>query len=197
MGNYWITICGMKITKVPEFQADRLLELMEKRDMDPGKIEYLAGISRSMVHYLQKGAKPNVSAVIVGKLGQVLNCSVDYLLGLTDDPTQASKKELPKELRELWEVYEELPRHRRWDLLKIAVAFAEEDERAELSRQLDEQIKQRLDAAEQAGGEAASELLADLVPRLSAMIMERRAAGRSVVGGGVESKRVDEKIEDA
>lgn len=120
MDRFWITIWDMKTTRLPEFRSDRLNELIEKRDMDPGKIEYLAQISRSMVHYLQKGAKPNVSAVIVGKLGQVLNCSIDYLLGLTDDPTPASKKELPEDLRELYEYFAELSPMRQMFMLQMA-----------------------------------------------------------------------------
>lgn len=196
MGNFWITIWDMKMTKLPEFRADRLNELMEKRDMDPGKIEYLADISRSMVHYLQKGAKPNVSAVIVGKLGQVLNCSIDYLLGLTDDPTPPSKKELPADLRELWELYEDLPSYRRRDVLKVVATFAEDD-RSELNRQVEEDIKQRLQMIEDFQGPAMADLVADLAPRLSSMLVEwLSSSGRRSITSA-ETERVNDKVDDA
>lgn len=177
--------------------GERLKWAREKIKKSQGQVKIETGVDVTYLSKLEGDKQLPSTWVLLRDLAAYYRVSADFILGLTEDPTPASKKELPESLRELWEVYEDLPRHRRWDMLKIAAAFAEEDERAELSRELDEQIRQRLDVAEQAGGEAASELLADLVPRLSAMIMERRAAGRSVVGGGVESKRVDEKIEDA
>jgi DNA-binding Xre family transcriptional regulator len=94
--------------KKPMFKSNRMNELMEKRDLDPGKIEYLADISRSQVWYLQKGEKPNVSAVIVARIAKILNCSVDYLMDLTDDPTPVGSRNLPPDFIELWEVYQSL-----------------------------------------------------------------------------------------
>jgi DNA-binding Xre family transcriptional regulator len=101
----------------PVFKSNRMNELMEKRDLDPGKIEYLADISRSQVWYLQKGEKPNVSAVIVARIARILNCSVDYLMDLTDDPTPVNNRNLPQDFIELWEVYQSLDEIDRQRLL--------------------------------------------------------------------------------
>lgn len=107
----------------PQFRSDRLKTLMEKRDnLTNGQLEYMSGVSSTMIWNLQNGNRPNVSAVIVAKIAEALDCSVYYLLGLTDDPRPLNQdalvilqtearaiSEWPPSVRELAEIASKLP----------------------------------------------------------------------------------------
>jgi len=45
----------------PKFRADRLVELMHKRDLNAGQLAYLTGVSQPMVFYLTRDERPGVT----------------------------------------------------------------------------------------------------------------------------------------
>jgi transcriptional regulator with XRE-family HTH domain len=65
----------------------RIRSLRENKDLQQPDLAKLAKIEQSYVSKLERGLAPNVSGIILGRLALVLETTVDYLLGLTSDPT--------------------------------------------------------------------------------------------------------------
>lgn len=94
-------------------EVERLSRTIEKRGLTFGQLEIQTGVSKSQISLMVNEKRPNASAIIVGKLAQVLGCSVDYLLGLTDDPRPVSAIASPHHITEeqaaILEALSELP----------------------------------------------------------------------------------------
>lgn len=72
---------------MPEgLRVDRLEALMKARGYGPGELAYQADVSYDYIYKIRKGGAPNIAAVQVQKLAAALKTSVEYLLGVTDDP---------------------------------------------------------------------------------------------------------------
>lgn len=98
----------------PAVNVDRINQLMQKRRWGPGELSYQSGVNYETLYKLRSGQRPRMSADLLGKLAQALNCSVDYLLGMTDNeaPYAADQVSFTVEdastrarLREFGEVY--------------------------------------------------------------------------------------------
>jgi transcriptional regulator with XRE-family HTH domain len=70
---------------VPYLYPERLKALRRKRRMQARDTARRAGISAAHLHRLERGERPNVSAVTLARVAMALGTSVEYLLGLTDD----------------------------------------------------------------------------------------------------------------
>lgn len=71
----------------PVLIGDRIRELrIRLRQSQAGLAEHV-GISQPTVSELERGVIVNVDAWIVAKLSAALETTMDYLLGLTDDPS--------------------------------------------------------------------------------------------------------------
>lgn len=70
----------------PTFQWERLAEKIDSKGWSLGYLETQSGVSKSQISLMSRNERPNVSAAILAKLAIALGCTVDYLLGLTDDP---------------------------------------------------------------------------------------------------------------
>lgn len=77
----------------------RVRALRQARNIEPGVLAYKAGISTAHVYRLERGERPHASAVVVGKVARALQTTVEYLIGLTSDPSplQSSDIELDPE----------------------------------------------------------------------------------------------------
>jgi transcriptional regulator with XRE-family HTH domain len=71
--------------EVPYLYPERLKTLRRKRRMRARDTAQRAGISAAHLHRLERGERPNVSAVTLARVAMALGTSVEYLLGLTDD----------------------------------------------------------------------------------------------------------------
>jgi transcriptional regulator with XRE-family HTH domain len=56
---------------------------MDRKKLNAGQLEYMTGVSQSMIWNLQNDKRPNVSAVIVAKLAEALECSIEFLLDVS------------------------------------------------------------------------------------------------------------------
>ena len=63
---------------------ERFYELCEKRSIKPNPLAKEIGISSGIITKWKSGGIPNGEMLI--KLADYLDCSVDYLLGRTDNP---------------------------------------------------------------------------------------------------------------
>ena len=71
--------------------GDRVRVLRESRGMNQSDLARKTGIVRSQISRIEKEERPGVGAAMIGDLAQALGTTVDYLLGLTDDPSQPAR----------------------------------------------------------------------------------------------------------
>jgi len=64
----------------------RIVAMREHRGLSQSDLAKLAEIGQAYVSKLERGIAPNAAGIILGKLATALETSVDYLLGLSDDP---------------------------------------------------------------------------------------------------------------
>ena len=71
--------------ETPNFDPQRLKSLRRKSRLSARDIARQARISPAHLHRLERGERPNVSAVTLARVALALNTSIEYLLGLTND----------------------------------------------------------------------------------------------------------------
>ena len=66
--------------------ANRIKELCKLKGSSVSKMLEVCNIRKSLIYDLEKrNASPSIE--VIGQIADYLNCSVDYLLGRTDNPT--------------------------------------------------------------------------------------------------------------
>lgn len=128
---------------------DRLYNMCAIKDCKPNTMAKAIGLSTATVTKWKNGAIPNGDALV--KIANYFDCSVDYLLGRTDNPKgnyvsnvnsdnntieqnySVQPKENPvsipsKECAELVRIYNALPFRQRVRLLSFAVELEQEQE---------------------------------------------------------------------
>jgi transcriptional regulator with XRE-family HTH domain len=75
------------VTDDIHLKGARICALREVRNLEPGVLAYKAGVSTAHIYRLESDRRPNASAVVVGKIADALDTTVEYLIGLTDDPS--------------------------------------------------------------------------------------------------------------
>lgn len=110
--------------------GERLKELRKRFNLSQGQLEAYAGVSQSTISDLERGqiAPKTLNAVV--HLAKYYNCSTDFLLGLTDDPTPPRGPGLPVYGQELVSVARQLSDQRRLELLRIAETLYELEQEA-------------------------------------------------------------------
>lgn len=139
------------------FRPDRLQAMIERRGLRPGQMEYLTGVSQPTISLILNGKRPNPGAQVLARLAQTLGCSVDYLLGITDDPAPA-KMEMSAQVDALLHLARRLPSHRQHDLVQMAETFARESAQ--------DQMVAVLGMIRALGGEEAERLVVGLLSSL-------------------------------
>ena len=76
--------------KVP--LASRLRQVRRAKDQTQQQLGELAKINYTTISRIESGEAKHVYADTVRDLAEALGVSADYLLGLTDDPTSATKR---------------------------------------------------------------------------------------------------------
>lgn len=103
-------------TKIPI-----LFNLLEERGITQKKLSEETGISTGNISDWKSGrAAPKIEAL--PKIADYLDCSIDYLLGRTDD-MQVSKSDIDPELAEAIQIFANLPKEKRKELLSFMKAF--------------------------------------------------------------------------
>jgi len=103
---------------------------MSAKKVGPGELAYLSGVSYDYIYKIRKGQAKNVSAIMLAKIANALDTSVDYLLGLTDDPTPPQREDtgaraLPPDLLPLCERLSRLPEDERKNIIDIVMRIVE------------------------------------------------------------------------
>lgn len=104
------------IVKVPI-----LMKILEERGM-ANKISKGTGISSGNISDWKSGkSAPNIEAIT--KIADYLGCSVDYLLGRTDDP-KGINSNIDPEMAEAIKLFTNLPSDKREELLNFIRTFS-------------------------------------------------------------------------
>lgn len=77
--------------------TQRLRELRQEKNWRQKDVADKLGITESAYGYYEQGRR-EPSVTVLERLSQIYGVSVDYLLGLTDDPTPLEKKTFATEL---------------------------------------------------------------------------------------------------
>lgn len=71
---------------------ERLQKIINKKDITQRELAKLTGVTEVTIsRYLSGERKPRIE--IISKIAEVLNVSIDYLLGNSDNPTPIDQKE--------------------------------------------------------------------------------------------------------
>ena len=76
----------MTLNSKPRFHGERARALRKARGLSARKVAARAGIHWRYYLRLEKNERPNVSAVNAAAIALALGTTLEYLLGLTDDP---------------------------------------------------------------------------------------------------------------
>lgn len=125
-------------------RLDRIEEGMARKKLDSKKLARAVGVSEAAISKLLNSKSPGMSAVNLSRIAKTLGVSLDYLLGLTDDPLPKSVSN-DQAILELVRATMDLPRSRQHDLLLIANTYAEAAE--ESKRQFLREMRDMLFAA--------------------------------------------------
>ena len=71
--------------------SDRILQIFEDRGITPYRVARDTGISMSLFSQWKKKPSSNIYSSKLALIADYLDCSVDYLLGRTEDPAFNSK----------------------------------------------------------------------------------------------------------
>lgn len=85
-------------------QADRLRELREQRGLTQRQLAELCGLGDHQIHRYESG-KSDASGDGLKAIAEQLHVTVDYLLGLSDDPHGYGTLQLRDDERKLLEAY--------------------------------------------------------------------------------------------
>lgn len=140
------------------FRADRLNELMTKRQLNAGQLAYMTKISRTMIYYLQKGKRSTTSGEFVSKLADALGTSMQYLVGETDDDSPNQKK-MSTEVADIVTVAEDLSVNGQRRILAICEALLKIEKSADVESIYSEIMDLIARLAEVDGGDMALENL--------------------------------------
>jgi len=106
----------------PVVSVERLDRMMGKRGWGPGELAYQSGVNYETLYKLRSGQRPRMSAELVGKLAHALGCSVDYLLGLTDNEAPYTENQVS------FNVEDERSRTRLREFGELYTALSETDQ---------------------------------------------------------------------
>ncbi|MCM1298197.1 MAG: helix-turn-helix domain-containing protein [Firmicutes bacterium] len=103
-------------TKIPV-----LFDVLKERGITQKKLSEDTGISTGNISDWKSG-KSSPKPAALSKIAQYLGCSVDYLLGNTDNP-KGTKSTADPDLAEAIQLFANLPEERRKALLNFMKAF--------------------------------------------------------------------------
>jgi transcriptional regulator with XRE-family HTH domain len=104
--------------------GERLAAAIKLRKTTAANIVRASGVDSATISLIMSGKRPNTSAIIVAKLANALEVSVDYLVGLSDNPERGTN-DLPEQVRQLARLAGKLSEKKQEELLRIAATLEE------------------------------------------------------------------------
>lgn len=144
----------------PILNSERVRDEMAKQGLKMPALASKIGFAYETLYKAVNEESRRVSAEMVARLAKVFGCSIEYLMGLTDDRT-AEYSELGETLEELTQVAKRLTNRRQRDLLSLALAFLQASE--ELKSNSNLLMDNMIDLINEAGGTVSRDQLIDLL----------------------------------
>ena len=109
--------------------GSRVRAMRELRGLSQGQLAYKAQTTPPQISRLENDERPGARASTIAQVAQALGTTVDYLLGLTDDPdiehgTEGVPPELVGavlEIQEIWRRVHEVDPEAAQELMQIAI----------------------------------------------------------------------------
>ena len=76
---------------MPSIQGGRLKQLREQRRLTQGQLSAYSGVSQGYISHIELGERSNVGSEPLVQLARVLETSIDYLTGRTEDPRSPAR----------------------------------------------------------------------------------------------------------
>jgi transcriptional regulator with XRE-family HTH domain len=71
----------------PTFDGRRMRALRQRRGLSADGLAHKTGLTARHLRRMEIGKRPNTAAITLARVAMALGTTVEYLLGLTDDPT--------------------------------------------------------------------------------------------------------------
>ncbi len=81
--------------KEVRFYGERVRALHRARGLSAARLAEEIGISVRHIYRIENNQRPHIWAITIGRVAQALGTSCDYLMGLSDVPQKASRRETP------------------------------------------------------------------------------------------------------
>jgi len=81
--------------KEVRFYGERVRALHRARGLSAARLAEEIGISVRHIYRIENNQRPHIWAITIGRIAQALGTSCDYLMGLSDVPQKASRRETP------------------------------------------------------------------------------------------------------
>ncbi|SFD83662.1 Helix-turn-helix [Chitinophaga sp. CF118] len=101
---------------------DRVALAREKKGLTRVELEKLIGVSNNMIGKYERGEITPPLGVAT-KIAEVLDCSLDYLVGLTEENNEKSQDEIPGRLKPALAKFEQLSPADRTLIMSVMDAF--------------------------------------------------------------------------
>ncbi len=76
----------------PQLQGARIHSLRRQRGFSAEKLARLSDVSTRQIWRMEHDKRPNSFAITVARIAQALDTTVEYLLGMTDDPSSLPER---------------------------------------------------------------------------------------------------------
>ncbi len=144
----------------PAVDTARIKKEMTRKGLRPGEIAEYSGVKYDTLYKILNLDRPRTSATEVAKLAAYFNCSVEYLMGMTDERAPVTL-DISDELESLIEVARRLSGRRQRDLIAMARTYLENSEA--FQQDPDRFMGDILDMIKEIAGEADRDRLIDLL----------------------------------
>jgi len=112
--------------------GDRIKAMREFRGLTQGQTAYKADTTVSQISRLENDERPGAQAAILARIASALGTTIDYLVGLTDDPgipedgntASPEARAFGEELQRIWREVEEVDPDAARELMRIAIVQA-------------------------------------------------------------------------
>lgn len=115
--------------KTLRLRPERIQELMGLRGWDVGILAYKSGVKANSIYKYLNGSRELQSSITnLAMIAKSLNCSIEYLIGMTDAPTPQSLTALTTAQQEIVRHVGDLSERRQRDLAAYIRLLLEMDE---------------------------------------------------------------------
>lgn len=101
----------------------RIRELREMKGLEQLELARKVNISQSKMNKIETGFQKRIEPEILVDLSKVLNATVDYIVGNSDDPSLTGDEEFEDFIKDVRRWYKEAPKDREEDLQRLRRIF--------------------------------------------------------------------------